>query len=84
MPVCQRCFGRKGDNSRHSTTGFSQNVIAVETRYQTLELSVSLLEVSVSLKAFLSDGRQPEVGFLHHLGVVWFKRSGKFSLFKRK
>ena len=43
MSVYQRCLGRKGDNSRHSTTGFSQNVIAVETRYQTLEVSVSLL-----------------------------------------
>ena len=79
MPVYQRCFGRKGDNSRHSTTGFSQNVIAVETRYQTLELSVSLLKVSVSLKAFLSDARQPEVGFLHHWGVVWLKRNARVN-----
>ena len=31
----------------------------------------------------MSDGRQPEVDFLHHWGVVWFKRSGK-SVFLRE
>ena len=31
----------------------------------------------------MSGGRQPEVDFLHHWGVVWFKRSGK-SVFLRE
>ena len=28
----------------------------------------------------ITDGRQPEVDFLHHWGVVWLKLSGKSSL----
>ena len=35
---------------------------------------------SDSATAFLSDGRQPEVDFLHHWGVVWLKLLGKSSL----
>ena len=34
--------------------------------------------------AFLSDGRQPEVDFLHHWTVVWLKLSGKSSLREKK
>ena len=81
MTVYQRCFGRKGYISRHSTTGFSQNVVAMETRYQTLEVSISLLG-SLSKSVF---ERQTSIGsgFLHHWGVVGFKRSGK-SVFLRE
>ena len=32
----------------------------------------------------MSDGRQPEVDFLHHWGVVWLKLSGKSSLKKKR
>ena len=34
--------------------------------------------------AFLSDGRQPEVDFLHPWAVVWLKLSGKSSLGEKK
>jgi len=34
--------------------------------------------------AFLSDRRQPEVDFLHHWAVVWFKLSGKSSLLEKR
>ena len=33
----------------------------------------------ITITAFLSDGRQPEVDFLHHWAVVWLKLSGKSS-----
>ena len=32
----------------------------------------------------MSDGRQPEVDFLHHWGVVWLKLSGKSYLKKKR
>ena len=32
----------------------------------------------------LSDGRQPEVDFLHHWAVVWLKLSGKSSLKEKR
>ena len=34
--------------------------------------------------AFSSDGRQPEVDFLHHWAVVWLKLSGKSSLKEKR
>ena len=39
--------------------------------------------LSLKATAFLSDGRQPEVDFLHHWAVVWLKLSGK-SFLKEK
>ena len=35
---------------------------------------------SLKATAISSDGRQPEVDFLHHWAVVWLKLSGKSSL----
>ena len=32
----------------------------------------------------MSDGRQPEVDFLHHWGAVWLKLSGKSSLKEKR
>ena len=46
-----------------------------------------LLTPPVLLRKFtsvLSDGRQPEVDFLHHWGMVWLKLSGKSSLKEKR
>ena len=39
-----------------------------------------LIQLPESFLPEASDGRQPEVDFLYHGAVVWFKISGKSSL----